>query len=283
VGAITKFKKYRNDQQKKNKDGKEEAEMSFLEHLEELRWHLVRSLAAIVIGAIAIFVNMHWVMEHIILAPLEPEFFVNRVIASFRSVETGASMNMSMQAITPSEQFLKALTISVIGGFIMTFPYVLWEIWRFIKPGLRQTERKGLRGNVFVMSMLFFIGISFAYYIITPFAMQFFANFTLYETIVNQWRIGDYISMLTQIILGGGLIFEMPIMVFYLAKMGVLTPQLMRAYRRHAVVVLLILAAIITPPDWITQILIFIPLITLYEISIIICAGVTRKRDKELA
>ena len=257
--------------------------MSFLEHLEELRWHLVRILVAIVIAAIVIFVKIEWVMEHIILAPLEPEFLVNKLITRLRLVETGASMNMSMQAITPSEQFLKALTLSVIGGFIVAFPYVLWEIWRFIKPGLRKSERQGLRGNVFVMSMLFFIGISFAYYIITPFAMQFFANFSLYETIVNQWRIGDYISMLTQIVLGGGLIFEMPIMVFYLAKMGVLTPKLMRTYRRHAVVVLLIVSAIITPPDWITMVLIFIPLITLYEISIFICAGVTRKRDKELA
>ncbi|MEM7658973.1 MAG: twin-arginine translocase subunit TatC [Bacteroidota bacterium] len=280
MGAITRLKDLRNGQQPKPAKG-EEKEMSFLDHLEELRWHLIRAVVAIVIMAVVIFGNMQWIMEHIVLAPLEPDFWLNRLINEFRGIETATQVDM--QAIKPAEQFLKALGISVIGGFIVTFPYVLWEIWIFIKPGLHKNERRGLRGNVFVMSFLFFLGISFAYYIITPFAMQFFANFKLYETIENQWRIGDYISMVTQIVMGGGLIFEMPILVFYLARMGVLTPQVMRAYRRHAIVVLLILAAIITPPDWITQILIFIPLTALYEISILICASVTRKREAELA
>ncbi|MEO0472689.1 MAG: twin-arginine translocase subunit TatC, partial [Bacteroidota bacterium] len=183
----------------------------------------------------------------------------------------------------PYEQFLKSLSISFVGGFIFAFPYFIWEIWRFIKPGLHPKERKGLRGNVFIMSMLFFLGVSFAYYVILPFAVQFLSNYSLYEGVSNDWRIGNVISMVTQIVIAGGILFEMPILVYYLSKMGILTPQFMKKYRRHATVVLLVLSAIITPPDVVSQILIFFPLSILYEISIRICKRVYKRAAKEAA
>lgn len=257
--------------------------MSFLEHLEELRWHLMRSVIAILLVGIVLFINIQWFISDVVLAPMQSDFPTNKILSTLRGLDVAESIQVMIIAITPYEQFLRALTVSAIGGFIFAFPYIIWEIWRFIKPGLHSNEKKGLRGNVVVMSLLFFIGISFSYFIITPFALQFFSTFQIMEGVENQWRIGNIIAMITQIAIAGGLIFEMPIIVYYLSRIGLLTPQIMKAYRRHAIVVLLILAAIITPPDWITQILIFIPLTLLYETSIRISAMVTRKREAALA
>lgn len=253
--------------------------MSFLEHLEELRWHLIRSFGAILVFAIAIGVNIQWFLEDVILAPFKPEFWTHAVLCRFREALCFDKIDVDLIAISPSEQFLKAITISLVAGFIFAFPVFIWEMWRFIKPGLHKHERKGLRGNVLVMSLLFFTGVAFAYYIITPFSIRFFSTFSIAPGIENQWKIGKVISLISNIALGGGIIFEMPVLVYYLSKMGLVTPGFMRSYRRHAIVVLLILAAMITPPDWITQVLIFIPLIILYEISIRISAMVTKKQD----
>lgn len=254
--------------------------MSFLEHLEELRWHLIRSFGAILVFAITIGVNIQWFLKEVILAPFEPDFWTHAMLCKFREALCFDSIDVDIIAISPPEQFLKAITISLVGGFIFSFPVFIWEMWRFIKPGLHSHERKGLRGNVLVMSILFFIGVAFAYYVITPFSIRFFSTFTISPGIENQWKIGKVIGMITNIALGGGIIFEMPVLVYYLSKMGLVTPQFMRTYRRHAIVVLLILAAMITPPDWITQVLIFIPLIILYEVSIRISAVVTRKQNE---
>ncbi|MEM7368913.1 MAG: twin-arginine translocase subunit TatC [Bacteroidota bacterium] len=288
MGVFSKSKANNNGQQKKedpeNKEKTgEEKEMSFLEHLEELRWHLMRSIIAILLVGIVLFINIQWFIADVVLAPMQSDFPTNEILSRLRGLDVAESIQVMIIAITPYEQFLRALTVSAIGGFIFSFPYIIWEIWRFIKPGLHNNEKKGLRGNVVVMSLLFFIGISFSYFIITPFALQFFSTFQIMEGVENQWRIGNIIAMITQIAIAGGLIFEMPIIVYYLSKIGLLTPEIMKAYRRHAIVVLLILAAIITPPDWITQILIFIPLTLLYETSIRISAMVARKREAALA
>lgn len=286
MGVLPKSKASKNGQEKKKDSEKKKAqekEMSFLEHLEELRWHLMRIVIAILLVAIGLFINIKWFIADVVLGPMQPDFPTNEILSQLRALDMAKSINVEIIAITPYEQFIRALTVSAIGGFIFAFPYVLWEIWRFIKPGLHVHEKKGLRGNVLIMSLLFFTGISFAYYIITPFALQFFSNFQIMDGVENQWRIGNVIAMITQIAIAGGLIFEMPIIVYYLSKIGMLTPTIMKTYRRHAIVVLLVLAAIITPPDWITQILIFIPLILLYEISIRISAIVTKKREAELA
>ena len=279
MGVIGNLKKRRGDGKKKDEPAKE---MSFLDHLEELRWHVFRSLGVIVFFAIFFFYNHEWLVTDVILGPFQVDFPVNNFLCSLRESLCITEIKVSFLAITPYEQFLKALSLSAVGGLILAFPYVLWEVWRFVKPGLHANEQKGLKGNILIMSLLFFAGVAFSYYIITPFSIQFLSSFTLAEGIENQWRIGSVISLVTQISLAGGILFEMPILVFYLTKLGVITPAFMKAYRKHAYVILLILAAVITPPDVLSQILIFIPLFILYEISIGISRAVLKKEKKEL-
>lgn len=261
----------------------EEKEMSFLEHLEELRWHLIRALVAIVIVTIAAFANIRWLFDQVIIAPMSYDFPLHRVLCRLRDIHCEGSIPMTLQAIKPYEQFVNSIVIAVVVGFVVAFPYVVWEIWRFIKPGLRSPERKAVRGNVFVMSLLFFTGVAFSYYIILPLALQFLASWSISDQIVNDWRFGNVVGMVTQVALAGGILFEMPVVAYYLSKIGLLTPQFMKTYRRHAIVVLLILSAILTPPDPGTQILIFLPLMLLYEISIVISRRVNKRRDRELA
>ena len=191
-------------------------------------------------------------------------------------------MPVSFINIKPYEQFIKSITLSFIIGFICSFPYFIWEIWRFIKPGLHGSERKYLRGFVFSSSFLFFLGISFAYFIIVPFSAQFLANYSISEQVDNQWTFGQVIGFVSRLVLAGGIMFQLPIVVYFLSKIGVVTPESMKKYRRHAIVVLLILAAIITPPDVTSQVLIFLPLYLLYTISIWISKIVNRRRDKDL-
>lgn len=261
----------------------QEKEMTFLDHLEELRWHLFRSLIAMGAFAIIFFTNRKWIMDNIVLAPFDPKFPLHRALCALNDSLCIESINVTFLAITPYEIFLKSITLSFLGGFIIAFPYVLWEIWSFIKPGLHVHERKGLRGNILIMSLLFFIGVSFSYYVILPFSIQFLSSFTLAEGIENQWRIGSVISLVAQISISGGIVFEMPILVFYLSKLGVIGPEFMKTYRRHAYVILLILAAIVTPPDVLSQILIFIPLAGLYELSIGVSKSVVKKEAARLA
>ncbi|MCB0835652.1 MAG: twin-arginine translocase subunit TatC [Bacteroidetes bacterium] len=285
MGLISKFKEFRSSSSNgkdEKKDGTTEKEMSFLEHLEELRWHLIRSFAAILVFAIAVFANIQWFLDEVILAAFSNEFPLHKLLCQFNDSLCFDKIPVQLIAISPYEQFLKSISISLIVGFIISFPYFIWEMWRFIKPGLKKEEQQGLRGNVLIMSILFFMGVAFSYYIVLPFSVQFLANYSLSAEITNQWKIGNVIAMVTQIAIGGGLIFEMPILVYYLSKIGLITPEFMIQYRRHAIVILLVLAAMITPPDWITQVLIFIPLLILYQVSIRISRVVNRKREKEL-
>lgn len=279
MGVISNIKKRRSEGKKKaEKDPNEE--MSFLDHLEELRWHLVRSIGAVVFFAIFFFINREFILDEIVLKPFQADFPTNKILCSIRESLCG-EVNVEFIAITPYEKFIKALSLSIIGGVLTAFPYILWEIWRFVKPGLHTHEKSGLRGNIFVMSLLFFMGVAFSYYVITPFSIQFLAGFELTDGLENQWRIGSVISFVAQIALGGGILFEMPILVYYLTKLGVVTPDFLKNYRRHAYVILLILAAIITPPDVLSQILIFIPLSGLYEVSIRISKMVVKKEKEE--
>jgi sec-independent protein translocase protein TatC len=289
VGLITKFKKYRTDQKQKGKkpeaeasDASPEGEMSFLDHVEELRWHLIRSFIAIGVVAIAVFVFREWVTNNIFLAPFQPDFPMHKFLCSINDSLCFDKIEVEYIAYGPFDQFLKAIGMGFIGGFVVAFPYLIWEMWRFLKPGLHSNEKNQLRGGVFVLSFLFFIGVLFAYYIITPFSVTFLANFKLAESVENQWQIGKIITMISQITIAGGIMFELPVLVYVLSKLGLVTPEAMKKYRKHAVVVLLILAAILTPPDVLSQVLIFIPLMGLYQISIGISRMVNKKRDKEL-
>ena len=273
MGIIAKFKQFRgknaqNGQGKESDASSTEKEMSFLDHLEELRWHLIRGGTAIVIFAIALFVKIEWLTEYVVLYPYKNTFPTHRLLCSLRESLCFEELPVTFLAISPYEQFIKSITFSFIGGFVLAFPYFIWEMWRFIKPGLKTNEVKGLRGNVFIISVLFFIGIAFSYFVVLPFAIQFLSNYQLAPGVENQWRIGSVVGMVAQVVLAGGVLFEMPIIVYYLTKIGLLSPSFMKKYRRHAIVVLLILSAMITPPDVISQILIFFPLILLYQISI---------------
>ncbi len=283
MSIISQLVTARNKEKNKEKPKVEETEMSFLEHLEELRWHILRSVVSIFFFAIFFFVKIEWVLDNVILAPFDRSFPMYQLMCRLSESLCFEKIPVEFIAISPYEQFLKSITIALLGGLFLSVPYILWEIWRFVKPGLHDKERNGLRGTVAIMSLLFFIGVAFGYYIVTPFSVQFLGTYQLSASIVNQWKIGGVISLVTQIMLGGGIVFEMPVLVYYLAKLGVITPEFMKAYRRHAVVILLVVAAVITPPDWISQVLIFFPLYLLYEVSIHICRVVTRKREKELA
>jgi sec-independent protein translocase protein TatC len=282
LALLTKFKENRQKKKKKAKNassnGTEEKEMTFLDHLEELRWHLVRSVIAVVVAGIAVGINIEWFFDEVVFAPLQYEFPTHQLICSITGSEcSGNILGESLQAIKPTEQFLKMISISIITGFILAFPYVIWELWRFVKPGLHPHERKGMRGNVAIMSFLFFVGVLFSYYIILPFAIRFLAFFSISDQIENIWRFGEVITMVTQVVIAGGVVFEMPILVFYLSKMGIITPEAMIRYRRIAAVILLVLSAVITPPDVISQVLIFFPLMGLYQLSIAISRRVYRK------
>lgn len=292
MSIVGKFARYRQSQidkkareaQKQSASPEEEGggkEMTFLDHLEELRWHIVRSLAAILVVAIVVFIYRNWVTDNIYLAPYQTDFPLHQWLAAM-GVKDFGGIEVTAIAIGPYDQFLLALGMAFIGGFIVAFPYVLWEFWRFLSPGLYGHERSRFRGAVGILSILFFAGVLFGYYIIVPFSVTFLAEFSLSDAISNDWRINKIIAMINQIVIASGLVFEMPVLVYILSKIGVVTPEGMKRYWRQAFVVLLVLSALITPPDVLSQVLIFIPLGLLYRASISISAMVNRKREKEL-
>ena len=261
-------------------------EMTFLEHLEELRWHLIRAVAAIVILSIIVFLAKDIVWHSIILAPSRLDFWTYRTLC-----EIGEKINSSALCIQElpfiiqnrkmTGQFTMHITSSFIIGLIVAFPYVFWELWSFISPGLRPKERRYSRGAVFFVSLLFIIGVLFGYYIISPLSVNFLSHYSVDGSIKNEFELSNYVTTISMIVLATALLFQLPIVVFFLSKAGLVTPSLMKHYRRHAIVVILTISALLTPPDPVSQILVAIPLFGLYQISIFISAAV--KRQKELA
>lgn len=365
---------------KKTKRGLDQnpEEMSFFDHLEELRWHLVRSVIAITVFAVVLFMYRVEVIGGIFMAPFRYDFISYRLICEYvtddfcppeeknktifsmkadsldlegvlalpdslfsRAVPTrqefkddpvptpgdsapsaspgttlpdtslrkipvhlridaqkfitsgqmaGLKMHtqsgemVSIQATSPYEQFMKALIYAFFAGLIAAFPYVTWEVWRFIRPALSRKEARRVRWNVLTTSILFFIGVAFGYFVILPTSVLFLAQFVLFEEAENIWRIGDVISFELTVLFGTGLVFQLPLVIYYLSLIGMVTPKFLRKYRRHAIVILLIIAAFITPsPDPFSQLLVFTPLMLLYEISIFISARVARRKEREEA
>jgi len=254
-------------------------EMSFLEHLEELRWHLVRSAIVILILMILAFTYITDIVRLVILAPLFADFPTNQLLCTINESYCTVKLNILLQATDPTEQFTKAILIAVVSSIIISFPYIVWEFWRFIKPGLFPKEIKSLKGVVFIISALFLTGVLFAYYVVCPFSLNFLATFQLAPEVQNNWRIGEVISLIVNISLAGGILFEMPVLSYVLSKIGILTPKFMRKYRRHAIVAVLLTAGVLTPsPDILSQVLLALPMMLLYEISIIISARIEKKR-----
>ncbi len=260
--------------------------MSFVDHIEELRWHIVRSLVAIVIISIVVFFNIETIFDKVILGPAHTDFVSYKWFCKAgRAIGTEAlcldKINLQFQNTELSGQFMMSFTTSFMIGFVIAFPYVFWELWRFIRPALHENEMKNARGIVLWSSLLFFAGVLFSYYVIAPFTINFFANYQLSPSFQNIITMANYYETMTDLILGMGLVFELPIIVFFLARVGILTPDIMRKQRRFAIVIILVLAAVITPPDWFSIWLVAIPLMFLYELSIRIAARVSRQRTKD--
>ncbi|AXE19812.1 twin-arginine translocase subunit TatC [Runella rosea] len=265
-------------------------EMSFIEHLEELRWHVIRAVGAILIFTIAAFIYIEEIYDKIILGPSKSDFWTYRMLCKIADF-TGAEglcidkLDFELQSREMAGQFTMALLSSVIIGLLFAFPYAFWEVWRFIKPGLKPAERRVSRGAVFYVTFLFLSGVFFGYYIVSPLAINFLANFQLDPRIKNQFDITSYVGLISVLTLACGLTFQLPVVAFVLSRIGFLNPRFMREYRKHAFVVILILAAVITPsPDVLSQVLVALPLTLLYEISIMVSAWVERskKEDAEL-
>ena len=266
---------------------KEINEMSFLDHLEDLRWHLIRIITAVVIVATFAFIFSRFVFDEIIFAPLEMNFPTYNMLcqtANFIGVNTtfcAEEMPMILQNRTMAGQFSADIWTAILGGFIISFPYVIYQLWKFISPGLHSTERKHSRGFIIISSLLFFIGVLFGYYIVTPLSLNFLANYSISTKVDNQIDISSYIALVRSSALASGLIFELPIIIYFLTKIGLVTPEILRKYRKYALVVVLILSAIITPPDIASQVIVAIPILILYQVSIYISKVVIRNQKRK--
>lgn len=267
----------------------QDKEMSFLDHLEIFRWHLIRSAIAVLFFAIIAFIFKDIVFDVILLGPKDPNFPTYKAlcaISQYLGLEDALCLKESpftLMNITMSGQFSSHVTTSIFAGFVVAFPYVFWEFWRFIRPALHVNESTMARGIVFFSSVLFLLGVLFGYYVIAPLSVNFLGSYQVSSTVANQITLSSFISTVTTVSFANGIIFELPILVYFLTKIGLLTPEFMRVYRKHAIVVILILAAVITPPDVTSQILVSLPLIVLYEISIKISARVIKNQKKNTA
>lgn len=273
---------------KRTKSG-DQAEMTFIDHLEELRGHLLRSLLAIVIGGIVVAVYNDFFVKKVLMGPTHSDFpTYSWLCKAGQKFGMGDALCMKdigvkMQSTSVSGQFSMFFTVIVIGGLIIAFPYVFWEFWKFLKPALTKKELSRTRGVVFWVSLLFFMGVGFGYFVIAPYTVNFFANFQLDETIVNQWTITSYIDTLIPLILGTGLAFQLPLVMFFLSKIGIVTPAWLRSVRKYAIVIIVIVAGVITPPDVISQVIVSLPLLILYEVSIWLSARVQKEMALEEA
>ena len=272
---------------KKRKEQKVESEMSFLEHLEELRWHIIRSFIAVFVFAIAAFALKSLIFDTIIMKPMTPEFWTNRMLAKLGEMVGTDALNINQQplhliAIKMSDQFMMHIMISIIAGLVIAAPVVFYEFWRFIKPALYEKEQKHAGGAVFYTSILFMLGVLFGYFLIVPLSIQFLGTYSVSESVTNQINTRSYIATVTSISLASGVVFLLPIFSYFLSKVGILTPKFMKTYRKHAYVLMLLLSAVITPPDVFSQIMVCIPLVLLYEVGIFISHRVVKKREMEM-
>ena len=267
-----------------------EDEMSFIDHLEALRWHVVRSLLVIMASAVVFFIFIDWIFDNVIMGPTQNNFISYRLLCSLsHTLRMGDSlcmppMELNLQVNSVSGTFMSSITIAFVGGIIVALPYVLWEVWRFVKPALKPNELQYTRGVIFWISLFFFMGAAFGYFLLAPFTFNFLANYKIGSIGILLYRptLTDYLDSLIDITLGAGVAFELPMASWILSKMGLVTPSFLRTYRKYAYVVLLVLAAIITPsPDWGSQMIVVIPLVFLYELSIIISARVNKNQEKK--
>lgn len=263
-------------------------EMSFLDHLEDLRWHLIKiTLGIVIVGTLA-FVFSRFIFDAIIFAPMEMSFPTYKWLcemATYMQLETSFcndKIPLILQNRTMSGQFSADIWTAILAGFIISFPYTIYQIWKFISPGLHQNERKHSRGFIIISSLLFFAGALFGYYIITPLSINFLANYSISSRVDNQIDIASFIGLVRSSVLASGIIFELPIIIYFLTKIGLVTPEFLKKYRKYALIIVLVISAIITPPDIASQVIVAIPILILYEVSIFISKMVLRKQRREL-
>lgn len=266
---------------KKNQD-----EMSFLEHLEVLRWHILRAFIAIFTGAVFAFIFKNAIFDYVILAPKSADFPTNVLLCELGK-QTGVlklcinTLPLEIISIKMAGQFSMHILVSLVVGLVVSFPYVFYEFWRFLVPALHHKEKKHARGSVFYSSFLFLLGVSFGYFVITPLTVHFLGSYSVSQEVTNQINLISYVSTIASVVLAAGVIFELPVLVYFLTKIGLVTPEFLRKYRRHSLVAILAMSAIITPPDIFSQVLVAVPLIILYEVGIAISKRVVRRQERE--
>ena len=279
------------DTWKYDADGKpvpeQDKEMSFIDHLEELRWHVMRALIAICVGGVGLFIFRDWYFTNVLFGPLHDDFPSYRVLCGLSDwLGTGAALcmeapNVTPQAIEFGEMFITAVKMAFVGGFVVAFPYVFYEIWSFVRPGLYPAEQRATRWVIVICSILFFTGVAFGFFIVAPFGTNFLMGFEVGGA-VNQPQMASVISYMIMFTLPAALIFELPVLIYFLAKFGLVTAEAMRQYRRHSLIGILVLAALLTPPDVVTQVLIAVPLYGLYEISIFVAKRAQKQYEASL-
>ena len=265
---------------------KELKEMSFLDHLEELRWLLVRSTIAIIIMAFLTYFVSDYLFDTIIFGPTRPTFYTYRLFCDLsHQLNFGESICIEelpfiIQNTLMEGQVNMFVWMCLLAGFILAFPYILWQIWSFISPALYPNEKKNAKFFIFVSSLLFFSGVLFGYFVIVPMSVNFVATFTVSEMVKNQFTLESYIGMFKTSVIAGGLFFELPIIIYFLTKLGLVTPEFLRKYRKYAIVIVLIVAAIVTPPDVVSQTIVAIPMLIIFELSVIISSIVYKRKLK---
>ena len=265
---------------------KNQNEMSFLDHLEDLRGLLVRSTIAIIIMAFFTYFISDYLFDVIIFGPTRPTFFTYvyfcELSHSLGIAETICITEMPfiIQNTEMEGQVNTFIWICMLAGFILSFPYILWEVWKFISPALYSNEKKNAKVFIFFSSLLFFIGVLFGYFVVIPMSVNFVATFTVSSVVLNQFTLDSYIGMVKTSVLASGLFFELPIIIYFLTKLGLVTPSFLRKYRKYAIVLVLVIAAIVTPPDVVSQTIVAIPMLLIYEASIFISVFV-HKKEKE--
>ena len=260
-----------------------------MDHLEELRWALVRSAGAVLVCMLGVFTFSNWLFDRVILAPQRADFITYRAFCRVGQwLGLGKKLCISDVGFTFQNQnmggqFMADLTVSLVGGLILAMPFVLYQVWRFVAPGLRLRERNAVGGIVWAIAFLFLLGVAFGYYILVPMSLQFLGNYRVgsINAVVNEINLDSFIGTITSLALWTGIVFQLPLVVVFLTRLGLVGPAFLRTYRKHAYVVILVIAAIITPPDVTSQILVSMPLILLYEVSIFLSARVQKRQAAE--
>lgn len=268
------------------REEEEEESMSFLDHLEQLRWHLLRSIVAVFVFTIAAFLAKSFVFGTVILGPSKVDFITYTTLCRISDALSIPALCIDelpfiIQSRQMTGQFSMHMTSSLVIGLIVAFPYLFWEIWRFVSPGLHLNERKAARGAVFFVSLLFFMGAAFGYFILAPLSINFLSNYQVDPSITNEFDITSYISTLSMLVIASAIMFQLPVVIYFLSMSGLVSSAWLRSYRRHAIIAILVISALITPPDVISQLLIAMPILILYEVGINIAKRLEKRRAKE--